>query len=46
VAAAQPAPTPEPEPVPEGPRASIDIKPIVVDEVIAEVPKKRGWWRR
>jgi len=32
--------------VPEGPHASIEIKPIVVDEVIAEVPKKRGWWRR
>jgi ribonuclease E len=37
---------PEPEPVPEGPHASIEIKPIVVDEVIAEAPKKRGWWRR
>jgi hypothetical protein len=35
-----------PEPVPEGPHASIEIKPIVVDEVIAEAPKKRGWWRR
>jgi hypothetical protein len=33
-------------PLPEGPHASIEIKPIVVDEVIAEVPKKRGWWRR
>ena len=37
---------PLPQPVPEGPRASIEIKPIVVDEVIAEAPKKRGWWRR
>jgi ribonuclease E len=39
-------PAPVPEPVPEGPHASIEIKPIVVDEVIAEAPKKRGWWRR
>lgn len=42
--AAEPAPT-EPRP-PQGPIASAEIKPIVVDEVIEVVPKKRGWWRR
>ncbi|MFQ3622012.1 MAG: hypothetical protein SNJ73_00555, partial [Acetobacteraceae bacterium] len=34
------------EPIAAGPIASAEIKPIVVDEVIAEAPKKRGWWRR
>jgi len=33
-------------PPPAGPVASVEIKPIVVDEIIAEAPKKRGWWRR
>ncbi|WP_439579794.1 Rne/Rng family ribonuclease [Elioraea sp.] len=46
VAAAPAAPPPADERPPEGPHASIEIKPIVVDEVIAEAPKKRGWWRR
>ena len=32
-------------PPPQGPIASAEIKPIVVDEVLAEMPKKRGWWR-
>jgi ribonuclease E len=49
-AAAQPdepeAPPPAGPPVPAGPIASVEIKPIVVDEVIAEAPKRRGWWRR
>jgi hypothetical protein len=39
--AAEPEPTPEP-----GPIASMEIKPIVVDEALPEAPKKRGWWRR
>ncbi|WP_114376162.1 Rne/Rng family ribonuclease [Elioraea thermophila] len=42
--AAEPAPA-QPSP-PQGPIASAEIKPIVVDEVIEVVPKKRGWWRR
>ncbi|GIX08785.1 ribonuclease E/G [Elioraea sp.] len=44
--AAPPAEPAAPPAVPPGPIASIEIKPIVVDEVIAEAPKKRGWWRR
>lgn len=40
------APPPAAPPLPAGPIASIEIKPIVVDEVIAEAPKRRGWWRR
>ncbi|TQF76641.1 ribonuclease E/G, partial [Elioraea sp. Yellowstone] len=44
--AAPPADPAAPPAVPAGPIASIEIKPIVVDEVIAEAPKKRGWWRR
>ena len=47
---AEPPPSGEPvaaePPPPQVPIASAEIKPIVVDEVIAEVPKKRGWWRR
>ncbi len=47
---AEPLPPREPDvaqpPPPPGPIASAEIKPILVDEVIAEVPKKRGWWRR
>jgi ribonuclease E len=35
-----------PEAPPAGPIASVEIKPIVVDEVAAEAPRKRGWWRR
>ncbi|MCU0986457.1 MAG: Rne/Rng family ribonuclease, partial [Acetobacteraceae bacterium] len=42
-AAAERAPEPAPEP---GPIASMEIKPIVVDEAPPEAPKKRGWWRR
>jgi ribonuclease E len=44
----QPSPTPQPSAVaPEdGPIASMEVKPIVVDEAAAEAPKKRGWWRR
>ncbi|MDW8445084.1 MAG: Rne/Rng family ribonuclease [Acetobacteraceae bacterium] len=41
--AAEPAPAQAPPP---GPIASAEIKPIVVDEVLEVMPKKRGWWRR
>jgi hypothetical protein len=45
--AAAPEPAPPEAPAPEpGPIASMEIKPIVVDEAAAEAPKKRGWWRR
>ncbi|MCS6920789.1 MAG: Rne/Rng family ribonuclease [Elioraea sp.] len=47
---AEPPPATEPAPAepppPQGPVASAEIKPIVVDEVIEVMPKKRGWWRR
>jgi ribonuclease E len=45
VASAEPAPPPDLVPEP-GPIASMEIKPIVVDEAPPEAPKKRGWWRR
>ena len=41
--AAAPAPAAA---VPQGPIASMEIKPIVVDEAPPGVPRKRGWWRR
>ncbi|WP_291296188.1 ribonuclease E/G [Elioraea sp.] len=45
-AAVAEAPAPE-APAPEpGPIASMEIKPVVVDEPASDAPKKRGWWRR
>jgi ribonuclease E len=42
----QPSPPEPPAPGPQGPIASMEIKPIVVDEAPPEAPRKRGWWRR
>jgi ribonuclease E len=43
--APQPA-APASAPERKAPIASMEIKPIVVDEAPPDVPRKRGWWRR